>query len=1041
MPSAARHNFVGPQPPSAGTSSLSENDLLAAFATAQRQSTRTLPAWIDHKVQRKEVWQKLGVPSFLLVPTLYTGALECDEAWTSELPQFVPDDERNFVPCLDAGKALLKPADEGCRETLRTLLLRHGQIVIKPATGANSKGVLLLSTSATAAAIRNEAGLVAGKLQNVRAAAASEHGGDDSGGCDAVDGDEGSTDARPRVWVGSPLKTWRSGANIQSLAYPEVWSDLIIGNDQLRGDFLVEPTIPHDQEVCVLAINGGELLLLAGRSLVMERLVRHTKGGEPHVAESDFETPEWLRGSSIRSWRRADVATRQRHTQWILTQRVEGDAAGRSIAQVLLDTTELLASTYFDGTPSSALRVDFFVRWAGSGGDARVWVNEVEHGFNPLSLIGWYGARLVLSALTFWSNGNGGEHDRAAHLNEVMSADGLLMPPSRLMTRIQAHEGRRGQGDRRRRDWVTVLCQPVDGRPLCAFRAAFGILMAVHAVRLHVHGMYERAVRQPALHFPYQFFGMDIVPPLPTSATGELVHLCGLTLAALGIALRMWPRLCASVFFVAYTAFVLSDRTIFNNHYYLYSLIALLLALCGADAPVVPRWHRALFRLQVVIVYAYAGVAKMHADWLVHHQPMATKLVDEAATYNPLFADVLRLPDVAQLVSLGGAAFDVVIGPLLLWGASTRQLAFALTIAFHLTNHLIWPLGEFPTVMMATNIIFCDAIPAPLLALPRVRRWLHAPPEHQPSVRVSHVALSLGALHTIIQLLLPLQAVVVHGTDLIDATHVKTHTLLSWRMMAVSTRNFVSVSLRSDELGASVEMTRTYNRLYLHRLNGSRELIPLTPYLEPRQAGYMPYSPHMLLRFARDAAVRRHCHVAHDGCKVVGDLWSAINGRPLQRFVDPDVDLATATIPWLARPLWVRPLLAEFGNSTWRSRINWLRTRLRATNHTIACLADVPGGSFYESFPVVDPFPARALVVPLQGQVAVDVIGEQESTAEVLQTQSLEPPHWSEPMATHVTMAPRSAPAGVPFGRRHRVRSLDRSLWCYVFGVEPTSDV
>ena len=59
-------------------------------------------------------------------------------------------------------------------------------------------------------------------------------------------------------------------------------------------------------------------------------------------------------------------------------------------------------------------------------------------------------------------------------------------------------------------------------------------------------------------------------------------------------------------------------------------------------------------------------------------------------------------------------------------------------------------------------------------------------------------------------------------------------------------------------------------------------------------------------------------------CAVRGDLWSAINGRPLQRFVDPRVDLATASIDDLRRPSWVRPLLYEFGNTTWRARMHWL---------------------------------------------------------------------------------------------------------------------
>ena len=65
------------------------------------------------------------------------------------------------------------------------------------------------------------------------------------------------------------------------------------------------------------------------------------------------------------------------------------------------------------------------------------------------------------------------------------------------------------------------------------------------------------------------------------------------------------------------------------------------LALCGADAPTAPAWHVAALRLQIVLVYAYAGVAKLNSDWLLHDQPMATKLVDEAAVYSPYLAPLL----------------------------------------------------------------------------------------------------------------------------------------------------------------------------------------------------------------------------------------------------------------------------------------------------------------------------------------------------------------------------------------------------------------
>ena len=55
-----------------------------------------------------------------------------------------------------------------------------------------------------------------------------------------------------------------------------LWQEAVLQNVELAGPsrvFLAEPAIAHDQELCVLAVDGGRLQLAAGRSLVMERLL------------------------------------------------------------------------------------------------------------------------------------------------------------------------------------------------------------------------------------------------------------------------------------------------------------------------------------------------------------------------------------------------------------------------------------------------------------------------------------------------------------------------------------------------------------------------------------------------------------------------------------------------------------------------------------------------------------------------------------------------------------------------------------------------
>lgn len=179
---------------------------------------------------------------------------------------------------------------------------------------------------------------------------------------------------------------------------------------------------------------------------------------------------------------------------------------------------------------------------------------------------------------------------------------------------------------------------------LGAFRASFGALMLVHVARLHVHSMYQRSVLEPAFHFHFLPPPWDrlLAPSVPHHGTAHLVLLGA---SALALALGLHARLAAAVFAILYALFVLSERSMFNNHYYLYTILAALLALVGANdtlaldavrarargRPLAPmeRWKLRLLRLQIVLVYAFAALAKCNCDWLLAGEPMRTKLWDE----------------------------------------------------------------------------------------------------------------------------------------------------------------------------------------------------------------------------------------------------------------------------------------------------------------------------------------------------------------------------------------------------------------------------
>ena len=120
------------------------------------------------------------------------------------------------------------------------------------------------------------------------------------------------------------------------------------------------------------------------------------------------------------------------------------------------------------------------------------------------------------------------------------------------------------------------------------------------------------------------------------------------------------------------------------------------------------------------------------------------------------------------------------------------------------------------------------------------------------------------------------------------------------------------------------------------------------------------------------------------------------------------------------------PLLSEYGARAWRLRMRWLRRRLGGLD--VAFFADARGGSFEETFPAVGRFPARALLVPLDGRIRAHTPhGVRE----------LEPPVWAEDARGEPEMRPRAAPVPIPFGAPHRVSNVGdgTACWAYIFGT------
>ncbi len=181
--------------------------------------------------------------------------------------------------------------------------------------------------------------------------------------------------------------------------------------------------------------------------------------------------------------------------------------------------------------------------------------------------------------------------------------------------------------------------RPVSIAPLVTFRITFGLLMFFSLLRFWQRGWITSLYVTPTFHFTY--WGFEWVQPL--GDTG--MHLLFLTL------------LVASGFIVLGLLYLVAFLLIWlpaNRHY--------ALDACFGWVPrclKVPAWTIGILRIQLGLVYVFAGLAKLNSDWLLRAEPLKTWL--PAKSHLPLIGPFLYDEWVAYLFSWFGAGYDLFI--------------------------------------------------------------------------------------------------------------------------------------------------------------------------------------------------------------------------------------------------------------------------------------------------------------------------------------------------------------------------------------------
>nr|CAH0104565.1 unnamed protein product [Daphnia galeata] len=435
----------------------------------------------------------------------------------------------------------------------------------------------------------------------------------------------------------------------------------------------------------------------------------------------------------------------------------------------------------------------------------------------------------------------------------------------------------------------------------------------------------------------------------------------------------MFKLSCLS-FSVPYWYVLLLDKTSWNNHSYLYGLLSILLLFssanhyCSIDAWInpnirnkpVPNWNYILVKVQIFLLYFYAGVKKMDPEWLGGY---SMKNLGSHRVFTPFKVFLSEETIEYYMVHLGGLILDLTVGFWLLWPKS-RPLALFFATSFHVMNAQLFTIGMFPYVCLATLPVFCDdywskrwiaRCPGLLRkCLPDATRKITYVADDSPAAvagvekrgKNSTFKITLVGLYVVTQLALPWSHSVTQGYnnwtnglygyswDMMVHAWETMHVVVTVKDKTTGRINYLDteVFVRNDKWVGHADMASIYQ--YAHCVKDRLGAVNMT-----------------------DVAI-------------YVDVWRSLYGRFQQRLIDPRVNLLETEWSPFRPTRWLMPLLTEL--SAWRQKLNQLeRTVFNWSDESrVAFVADFPGLSMDNYVPASV---TNATIQVLEGQVELSI--------------------------------------------------------------------
>lgn len=439
--------------------------------------------------------------------------------------------------------------------------------------------------------------------------------------------------------------------------------------------------------------------------------------------------------------------------------------------------------------------------------------------------------------------------------------------------------------------FLKQISAPTHIAALASFRFIFGLILFAGVLRFAINGWITDLYVSPTFYFKY--FGFEFIQPL--GALGMHLVFVVMGVSFLLIAIGYWFRIASIIAFLSFTYVELIDKTNYLNHYYFVSLVCLILIFLPADRffslrtilkptdeiTKVPAYQIGVLKLQLGIVYFYAGLAKLNPDWLLKALPLKIWLPAKANI--PIIGSLLSKTWVAYVFSWFGAFYDLLI-PFFLLMKKYRAIAYFFVIVFHLATYFLFQIGMFPFVMIGATIIFFSTewhikYQQKLLQLFGVKNKEYSTIE---KIKTNKTILTVFVLLFAFQLLFPFRFLAYPGKLFWTEQGYR----FSWRVMLMEKAGYATFHITNPENGRTWEVNN-YD------------------FLTPNQEKMMSTQADMIIQFAHFLEEKYQ----KEGIKnpiITVECYATLNGSPTQLLIDPTVDLTKVNDSFLAKD-WILP--------------------------------------------------------------------------------------------------------------------------------------